>query len=165
MKRLVILFAALALALAACGGGDDADSADLPINTGDEPAAALDATCLVGEPECNDTPGGEPTDLPDSSVTDLPLVPLNVGQVLDASGPAMVSGFLVKTDGAIRLCEALAESFPPQCGGASITLSSLDQIDPDELQNEGSVTWTDFEVLVSGELLDGTLVVTPIEQS
>ena len=162
MKKLMMLFAVLALALAACGGGDDPDSAALPINDDDEPAAALDGTCLAGEPDCNDTPGGEPTDLPASGDGDS-IAPLSVGQAVGSSGPAMVTGFLVKTGDDIRLCETLAESFPPQCGGASIVLSSMDQIDPDELQNEGAVTWTDIAISVMGDLLDGTLVVTPVE--
>ena len=38
-----------------------------------------------------------------------------------------VSGALfVAPDGTVRLCDAIAESFPPQCGGASIEVSGLD---------------------------------------
>lgn len=162
MKRLTMLIAGFALVIAACGGEDDAGTADLLTNDGEEPVAALDGTCLVGEPDCNDTPGGEPTDLPASG--DSPaLASLDVAQAVDSSGPAMVTGYLVKDGDDIRLCEVLAESFPPQCGGASIILSEIDQIDPDELQEEGAVTWTDFPVSVIGDLLDGALVATATE--
>ena len=161
MKKALLLLAALALMLAACGGGDET-TADLPVNDGGDPGD-ITATCLEGEPDCNDTPGGEPQDLP-SGDADGPSIPtLTITDAAVASGQAMVTGFLVDVAGESRLCEALAESFPPQCGGASITMTSLDQIDPDELKTEGDVTWTDFQVTVFGEMVDGTLVVTPVE--
>ena len=162
MKKALLLLAALALALAACGGGDsdDAATADLPINDGNDPGIA--AACLEGEPDCNDTPGGEPQDLP-SGGDDEPTAVLSVADAANAAGQVTVTGFLIDVAGESRLCESLAESFPPQCGEASITLTSLDQIDPDELKTEGDVTWTDYPVTVFGEMVDGTLVATPTE--
>jgi hypothetical protein len=162
MKKLLLLLATFALVVAACGGGDDdTASADLPINDGSEPA--IGATCLAGEPDCNDTPGGgEPQDLPTSDDGE-PISVMTVSDAAAATGQVTVTGFVVQSGDEARLCEALAESFPPQCGGASIILSNLDQIDPDSLQNEGEVTWTDYAVTVFGEMADGTLMATPIE--
>ncbi len=161
MKKLVLLVASLALVATACGGGED-DAAALPINDGVDPAFDA-ATCLAGEADCgDDTPGGEPTDLPQSS-DDKSIVAVPVVDAISTNGLAVVTGFLVDTGGEYRLCEALAESFPPQCGGASIALTSIDQIDPDDLQTEGSVTWTDYAVTISGEMVDGTLVAAEIE--
>jgi hypothetical protein len=170
MKKLALLTAILALIAAACGGGED-DTAALPINTGDDPAV-IDAACLAGEPDCNDTPGAEPQDLPppgDQPGTSDGFVVgggLTVTDALatDATGIIAVSGFVVADAAGVRLCEALAESFPPQCGGASILLEGLDQIDPDELSTEGDVSWTDFAVTVFGELIDGMLVAQPLSQ-
>jgi hypothetical protein len=90
-------------------------------------------------------------------------VAVSVADAADMVGQVSLTGFLVEVDGEIRLCETLAESFPPQCGGASITITSHEQVDPDDLQNEGSVTWTDFAVTIFGEMVDGTLVATSIE--
>ena len=170
MKKLALLFASLALIATACGGSED-DAAALPVNDGaDQPA--IDAACLVGEPECNDTPGGEPQDLPppgdDPATSDGLVVDggLTVTEALrtDATGIIAVQGFVVATSEDVKLCEALAESFPPQCGGASIVLEGLDQIDPDELSTEGNVSWTDSAVTVLGELIDGALVADPLSQ-
>ena len=61
------------------------------------------------------------------------------------------------------ICEALAESFPPQCGEGFVTVTSLDQVDPDDIQSSGDVRWTDYTVTIFGEMVDGTLVATPIE--
>ena len=88
---------------------------------------------------------------------------VSIADAASTSGDIAVAGFLVVVDGQARLCEALAESFPPQCGGASVALSDYDQVDPDDLQSEGAVTWTDYAVTVFGEMVDGTLVATPIE--
>lgn len=157
MKKLVLLIAASALFATGCGGSED-DAAALPVNDGtDDPA--IDAACLVEEPECDDTPTGESQDLPPpSDGDDPPIVALSVPEALTASGRVAVTGFLVDTDGVAKLCEALAESFPPQCGGAGIPMTGYDQIDPDDLQSEGSVTWTDLPATILGELVDGTLV-------
>ena len=159
MKKLILIVAALALATAACGGGED-DAAALPVNDGADPSSA--AACLADEPDCNDTPGGEPQDLPTSG-DDAAAIAVSVIDAVDMTGPAVVTGFLVDRGGDLRLCEALAESFPPQCGGESIALSDHDQVDPDDLQSEGAVTWTDYAVTISGEIVDGTLIATPIE--
>lgn len=155
----VILVAAIALLTSACGGEDD--SAALPVNDGAD--STIDAACLIEEPECDDTPGDlQPQDLP-SGTDDKPIVAISVPEARGASGPVAVAGFLVTNGSDIRLCEALAESFPPQCGGVSIAVSSHDQVDPDDLVSEGDVTWTDYAVTIAGEMVDGTLVATPIE--
>jgi hypothetical protein len=143
MKKLLILFAVFTLAVAACGGDTDSAS-ELPANDDAAVSGPAAGACLEGEPDCNDTPGGEPQDLPEPGTDSDPVVNLSIADAAAASGQVTVTGFLVDVAGESRLCEALAESFPPQCGGASITMTSLDQIDPDELQTEGDVTWTDF---------------------
>ncbi len=58
-----------------------------------------------------------------------------------------------------RLCEALAESFPPQCGGASVPVSGHVGTSSIPLVSEQGVTWTDQPVTFLGEIIDGTLVV------
>ncbi len=165
MKKSLLLVVVIALMAAACGGGDDdAATADLPVNDGADSGLAAGA-CLEGEPDCNDTPNGDqaPLDLPVGGDDGAPVTPLSPAEAASASGQVAVTGFLVDVAGESRLCAALAESFPPQCGEASITITSLDQIDPDDLKTEGDVTWTDYQVTLFGEMVDGTLVVTPIE--
>jgi hypothetical protein len=74
-------------------------------------------------------------------------------------GPAAVTGSLLANGDDVRLCAALAESFPPQCGGDSITVVGLDLDTLDGLTTEGEVTWSDLPVTVEGDLQDGTLTV------
>lgn len=49
----------------------------------------------------------------------------------------------VDSDGAVRLCDAIAESFPPQCGGARIVVQGLNLDDIADLQTEGEVSWAE----------------------
>ncbi|HET8776953.1 MAG TPA: hypothetical protein VFN76_04760, partial [Candidatus Limnocylindria bacterium] len=59
-----------------------------------------------------------------------------------------VSGALfVNPDGTVLLCEAIAESFPPQCGGARLEVRGLDLATIDGVQREGDVQWAESVVL------------------
>jgi hypothetical protein len=169
--RLAALLTALILVAAACGGGED--DALLPVNDGDSPAADFSpgpgSACAVDEPDCSDTPspGEQPQGLPSGDVGGFVVrggLTISEALATDATGVLALQGFLVDDGQQARLCETLAESFPPQCGAASVALDSIDQIDPDELSTEGNVTWTDNPVTVLGELVDGVLVTTSLSQ-
>ena len=160
-RKLALGFAAFALFITACGTAAE----ELPLNTNPDADPAVSGACLVDEPDCNDTGamGDEPVDLPPpSDETPTGAVVdggLTVSEALatDATGILAVGGFLVDDGTTARLCEALAESFPPQCGGASIELASYTTIDPDSLKTEQGVTWTDDHTVVFGEIVDGVL--------
>jgi hypothetical protein len=151
------------LIVAACG--DDADSAELPPAGDDAPPAA--GACLEGTEDCEDTlfPGDEPvTPLPGDS-QGMPIAGggLTVAEALetDATGIIMVTGFYVDSGSGPLLCDALAESYPPQCGGASIPLGDIAPVDPESIQSVQDTSWSDDQVIVVGEIVDGVLVPTP----
>lgn len=55
-----------------------------------------------------------------------------------------VAGTLfVEADGTVLLCDAIAESFPPQCGGDRIVVQGLDLDSIANLQTEGDVSWAE----------------------
>ena len=55
-----------------------------------------------------------------------------------------VSGALfVDPGGTVRLCDAIAESFPPQCGGERIVVEGLNLDAIANLQTEGDVSWAE----------------------
>ena len=60
-----------------------------------------------------------------------------------------VSGALfVSADGTVLLCDAIAESFPPQCGGERIRVEGLDLAAVPGLQTEGDVSWAEGVTLL-----------------
>ena len=158
--RWLLLLVAAAMVVAACGGSDDAaepgDDAD-----GMPPIAGA---CEVGTVDCDDTldPGELPPDLPDEPADGQdanPIVEMPIADAL-AAGPdelVSVSGFLVADADGAFLCELLAESLPPQCGGASIALASLNAVDPDSIEEAQGVQWTDEVTVIIGNVVDGVL--------
>ena len=139
---IVALVAAVALLAPACGSSSD----DVEITGADgEPVASGGQTVNGG---------------------------LTVRQALetDATGVLAVQGNLFDDGTGIRLCEVLAESFPPQCGDPSLLVEGFDfdriiELPDDELirvQQAEGVTWTDGYITLFGELVDSTLVVDPL---
>ncbi len=47
---------------------------------------------------------------------------LTVQEAIDSEldGPLLVRGYLIERNGELRLCEAILESYPPQCGEPSL---------------------------------------------
>ena len=137
MKRPSTLLLAIALAVAACTSSE-------PVSTG--PGA--DDACLVGAPDCEDT-----------TSSDLPAIEPERGvSVAEASaqpidGAFELRGFFFADGSGARMCETLLESFPPQCGGASIPVGDFEVELP--LSSESGVSWTDQLVYLEGEIVGG----------
>lgn len=104
----------------------------------------------------------------DGSAAPAPGEALSVEEALASTlaGPLLVQGFIVARDGEpVRLCDLLAESYPPQCGGASLVVEGLDldtvegltrTAEPDLAQ----AAWSEATVSVLGEVADGVLTVS-----
>ena len=164
---------ALVLATAACAVASEETS---------DPNAGVPqvvGVCAPAVPDCEDTivvDQGDPTD-EDLFTDDEPrdgVTPPGVSGVLvgggltvpealatDATGVIAVQGFYFDDGSGPRLCEALAESFPPQCGGASLALGEVGDLDLGLLQNNQGITWSDDSIVILGELADGVLTPTP----
>jgi hypothetical protein len=65
----------------------------------------------------------------------------------DLEGPLLVRGYLLERDGELRLCEAILESQPPQCGEPSLRVEG-DAPEPSQRQ-----------VSVLGDVADGVIGV------
>ncbi len=86
---------------------------------------------------------------------------ISIGEALtsDLEGTLLVNGHLHARDGQVRLCELLAESFPPQCAGKFLAVKGLDLMTVVGLTSEGSVTWSDQPLQVLGTVDDEVLTV------
>lgn len=129
-RRRLVLALAGSLALAACGADTPADDRGTPLPSG----AGADGPRLV---------------IADGGID--PGAGISVEDAL-GHGPTddlvTVTGALfVDADGTVRLCDAIAESFPPQCGGARILVDGLDLEAVDELETEGDVSWAESVTL------------------
>jgi hypothetical protein len=86
-----------------------------------------------------------------------PDEPVSVAIAVDdeLTGSVTLTGFLLD-DGQVRLCDAIMESYPPQCGGASVVVEGVDVTALDPATVEGDVAWVE-QASVSGQLEDGVL--------
>ena len=115
-------------------------------------ALAALAAALVG---C----GTEPRRLDTAPV---PSAGISVARALEAetSEPVLVKGFLVVVDERPRLCSALAETYPPQCGAPSLAVAGLPTGDRGGLKEAGGVAWSEREIALLGTVEDGVLRVS-----
>ncbi len=72
-----------------------------------------------------------------------------------------MNGFLVVEGDTAWLSETIAESFPPQPGGARLQVEGLDLDAIPGLRSSGSVTWSEEQIQLLGTVEDGTLTVAP----
>jgi len=131
---LVVAVALLVAALTACGGNEDASPPTPTAPAGS--GGGSDATLTIEE-----------------ALASAPAEPVTV------------RGYLVAVkDAPIQLCSALAESYPPQCGGASLVLDGLDLTTVQGLTTPtepdyAHTSWTESPVSVHGTLSNGVLTV------
>ena len=62
---------------------------------------------------------------------------------------------IVAPGGSAQLCDALAESLPPQCGGASMPLTGLPDGFLTGLSSAEGVHWSDEPLQLLGRVRDG----------
>ncbi len=121
-------------------------------------AALLAAAALAGcggDDGPNDDAGGN--SVPQmSGIAAGPAISIDDALAADSDEPLLVAGNLLAQDDEIRLCSALAESFPPQCGGASLHVAGLDLAEVDGLITEGDVSWTDRPIELLGVVENDT---------
>lgn len=89
-----------------------------------------------------------------------PGITIEQALAANTTEPLLVRGSLVAEGDAIRLCSAILESHPPQCGKPSLVVRGLDLKSLDGLTTADDVTWSDGEVKLLGSVADGTLTVS-----
>lgn len=179
--RAMALAVALLLLAAACGDdsttdtGDGDDTGELPVNTGDVGDDIItEPACLPDEPDCDDTVAvpDEAQDLDsvgDEGATSTGMTVdggLTVSEALatDATGILAVRGYGFVEEGTALICESLAPGGERyECGGASVPVENLDlDATGAEIVHHDGLSYTDGEITVFGELVDGVLVIDPL---
>lgn len=91
-----------------------------------------------------------------------PGAALTVAEALEsgADGPLRVRGTLIADAREVRLCSAILESHPPQCGRPWLRVRGLDLVGVSNMEQAKGVGWTSREVTLVGEVEDGVLTVS-----
>jgi hypothetical protein len=98
--------------------------------------------------------GGDGSDDDGAAGGDTTAISIEDALASNTDDMLLVGGNLLALGDDVRFCSALAESFPPQCGGASLRVVGLSLDDVDGLVSEGDVSWTDRPIELSG-VVDG----------
>ena len=124
-----------------------------------DPADRAQFEVIVGSGRPADDPGPSEGDTPQPTIVD-DEDSMSVAELLatEPSGIVVVRGLFFDDGGGARLCEVLAESFPPQCNQESVPIVNPEVLQLD-LAQSGSVRWSDQPVVLVGSLVDGRLVV------
>lgn len=155
-RRLAVVLAAVAVIAVACGAGDDQPE-------GAPPAPDVAADEPADLPPINDGPAGAPNEPVTPGIPWSTEFSMSVSEILsaEAAGAAAVKGFLVVDASGARLCDVLAESYPPQCGGETLPITNYEEFLVVPVQEAQGVTWTNDVVSFIGLIVDGTLIVDP----
>ncbi len=96
-----------------------------------------------------------------------PLDPITVQQLIERSAdtPIAVQGFLYGDEGATRLCFAILESFPPQCGEPAVELVGIDLATIEGTTTASGITWKEHVVLELKAEADGRFTVIDVDAS
>ena len=87
-----------------------------------------------------------------------PGISIEEAIALDSPEPVLVNGWVHARGGEVRFCDAVAESYPPQCPGVSLLVEGLKLEEVDGLQRASGVAWSERTQLL-GVVQDGKLTV------
>ena len=115
---------------------------------------ALGAGC-VADPDASDPASSAPpvAGEPRLVIADGPISEpgMSVAEALGHQATddlvTVIGALFVDAAGTVRLCDAIAESFPPQCGGERIVVEGLDLAAVGDLQTDGEVSWAESVTL------------------
>lgn len=171
--KVFAVTAALFLSLTACGSDDEIETGDLPPNTADVgDDVPTEPACVPDEPECDDTivvpDEGQDLEPVDGGAVSSGMT-VDGGLTIDEAltrgpddGIIAVKGIFFRDDTGTFLCGVLAESLPPQCGGAVLDLEGpVDEVITVEIKEAQGVEWADETVSLFGIVSDGVLTVDP----
>jgi hypothetical protein len=138
-------------------GGPGADGAPVASGVCAEEHPDCEDTVVVGDlPTGGEDPVTPPEDSDDGSLSSGFVVGdgLTIADALAYEGSEVVAvhGFVVRTSDGALLCDALAESFPPQCGGSRLTITNPDATAGLVLVEEGDVQWSPGVVVLLGHV-------------
>lgn len=129
-----------------------------------EPADRAQFEVIVGTGTSSEPVEPADIDEPDGSIPDDEDA-ISVIQLIASApqGAVVVRGLLFDDGSGLRLCDALAESFPPQCPSDFVVIANPSDVAADFSVEQG-VRWTDRPVLVLGRMAGSELTVIDWEQ-
>ncbi|MFZ1490940.1 MAG: hypothetical protein WAS51_13450 [Ilumatobacteraceae bacterium] len=104
---------------------------------------------------------GDDSNDPSDTTSSTTGEPITVQQLVERSAdtPIAVRGLLIDDGGGPRFCDAILESYPPQCGEPSVELADIDVASVEGATTDQGVSWKEAAVLTVQRAPDGVFVV------
>jgi hypothetical protein len=166
MSVKILMVALVALVATSCATTEERSG------PGADGVPLVSGVCAPDHPDCVDTVvsgAGDEGDLPRApEPSDAPASSgfvvgggLTITEALAYSGtePIAIGGFIVTTADGTLLCELLADSLPPLCGGQSVTVLNPETLTGFVLMEERGTQWSPDPVVVFGHISGTDLTV------
>jgi hypothetical protein len=116
----------------------------------------------LGLAACGSDDDGEPAPQPQPPVAGIgagPGISIDEAIALESDEPLLVDGNVWADGDKIYFCDAVLESYPPQCPASRLEVVGLKLAEVDGLQRVGDIAWSERTQLL-GVVADGKITVS-----
>jgi hypothetical protein len=111
---------------------------------------------------CGSDESSEPTPQPQPQIAGIgagPGISIDEAIAMDSDEQLLVNGNIWAEGDKVYLCDAVAESHPPQCAGVRLEVVGVKLAEVDGLQRASGIAWTERTQLL-GVVADGKIAVS-----
>jgi hypothetical protein len=117
---------------------------------------------VLGLAACGSEEDGEPAapqPPPVAGIAAGPGISIDEAIGFESNEPLLVNGNIWADGDKVYFCDAVAESYPPQCAGVRLEVVGVKLAEVDGLQRVGEIAWTERTQLL-GVVADGRITVS-----
>jgi hypothetical protein len=116
----------------------------------------------LGVASCGSDEDGEPAapqSPPVAGIAAGPGISIDEAIAFESDEPLLVNGNIWAEGDKVYFCDAVAESYPPQCAGVRLEVVGVKLAEVDGLQRVGDIAWSERTQLL-GVVADGKITVS-----
>ena len=116
----------------------------------------------LGLAACGSDEDGEPAPQPQPPIAGIgagPGISIDEAIAFESNEPLLVNGNIWAEGDKVYFCDAVAESYPPQCAGVRLQVVGVKLAEVDGLQRVGDIAWSERTQLL-GVVADGKITVS-----
>jgi hypothetical protein len=126
------------------------------------PVLPLFIVLALGLAACGSDENSQPEPQPQPPIAGLgagPGISIDEAIAMNSDEPLLVNGNIWAEDDKVYFCDAVAESYPPQCAGVRLEVVGVKLAEVDGLQRASGIAWSERTQLL-GVVADGKITVS-----
>ena|SRR5687767_10876989 len=127
-----------------------------------KPLLALFIVLALAVAACGSEENSKPAPQPQPPIAGIgagPGISIDEAIAFDSDEPLLVNGSIWAEGEKVYFCDAVAESYPPQCAGVRLEVVGIKLAEVDGLQRASGIAWTERTQLL-GVVADGKITVS-----